>query len=300
MDRSYRFAIIRFAPNDARDERVNIGLLVSDGAGVDVRLGKRLDKVRAISSALDPAAVRALVENLEELHAEFRRACSSDEQIQRHIRQVGPLLISEVGEFNAPSPSLYELRIASLMNHLVDPEPAPRRVQVRRSKLVTEVRRFFRNERVLALRDEGLASHRIVPGLELADGLVADFVLKNGAMHVVETVDASSEDEALKRLIVDVAVAALTLEQARITFGQNGTTTRLVYDASSANELRGRPSLEAAENQGCELVNWASREDRTKFITTMASLAVPIPTTRRSKGETNFAEAGQQGRMLLN
>ena len=47
MAHYYKFAIVRLAPDDARDERVNIGLVVLADHGLDVRISKRLEKVRA-------------------------------------------------------------------------------------------------------------------------------------------------------------------------------------------------------------------------------------------------------------
>ena len=132
----------------------------------------------------------------------------------------------------------------------------------------------------MAKKDEDLSSHRILTAFELDDGLVADLVLKNGSMHVVETVDAASEDETAKRAISEVAVSALVLERARMRFGKDNTKAKLVYSASANLERVARPSLEAVENQGAQLVNWESADDRTKFIHSMAMLATPIPSKR--------------------
>jgi hypothetical protein len=64
-------------------------------------------------------------------------------------------------------------------------------------------------------------------------------------------------------------------------FGKTHTKGRLVYSASPALERVARPSLEAAEHQGAQLVNWDSADDRTKFIHSLAMLATPIPSKRK-------------------
>ena len=46
MDRDANFAIIQFAAHPARDERLNVGLIVFHKNSLDVRLSKRLDRVR--------------------------------------------------------------------------------------------------------------------------------------------------------------------------------------------------------------------------------------------------------------
>jgi hypothetical protein len=64
-------------------------------------------------------------------------------------------------------------------------------------------------------------------------------------------------------------------------FGENQMKGRLVYSASPALERVAMPSLQAAEHQGAQLVNWDSADDRTKFIHSLAMLATPIPSKRR-------------------
>ena len=66
-------------------------------------------------------------------------------------------------------------------------------------------------------------------------------------------------------------------------FGNSKTKARLVYNASPALEDVARPSLDAAANQGAELTNWASADDRHKFIYALTSLATPIVAHRRGR-----------------
>ena len=113
---------------------------------------------------------------------------------------------------------------------------------------------------------ENLDSHRIISNYEIAEGLEADFLLKNGAMHVIETVDASDDHTSARKIVSDIAVSALVLEQARMTFGENAARSNLVYDASSTLERIATPSLDAAAHQGAVLVNWASGDDRRRYI----------------------------------
>jgi hypothetical protein len=64
MGRSYKFAIIRFAPDETRGENLNIGVLIFRETDVDIRMTRRLDRVRAISGAVDLKSVESIVENL--------------------------------------------------------------------------------------------------------------------------------------------------------------------------------------------------------------------------------------------
>lgn len=283
MAHSYRFAIIRLAPDDGRDERLNIGAMVFNDQSIDVRIPPKLDKLRALSAAADADDLRNLIGAIVDIDARFRDA--GQESIEARytaLAAIPPIALSPLGTFVAHDQTAYEERIQSILKTMVFSEPALRRVREKRSKLLMQVKTVFRKERVLAKKDEDLSSHRIVPSFELDEGLVADLVLRNGAFHVVETVDASGDEGSLRKAISEVGIAALVIERARMRFGEKEVKARLVYSASATLEKIARPSLDAAEHQGAELVNWSSADERNKFINSMAMLATPVPRKGRN------------------
>jgi Protein of unknown function (DUF3037) len=283
MAHSYKFAIIRLAPDDGRDERLNVGAIVFNDQSVDVRIPPKLDKVRALSAAADTVVLHELISSFADLDARFRDA-GQDSVEARHsaVSAIGPLQLSALGTFAARDATAYEERIQAILKTMVLSEPALKKIRDKRSKLLKQVKTVFRQERVLAKKDEDLSSHRIVSSFELDEGLVADLVLRNGALHVVETVDASGDEGSLRKAISDVGIAALVLERARMKFGTDNVKGRLVYSASSSLERVARPSFDAAAHQGAELVNWASNDERNKFIHSMAMLATPVPKKGRN------------------
>lgn len=291
MAQSYSFAIVRLSPDDARDERLNIAAVIFTERGLDVRIGRHLDKVRAISAALDRATLEELLAGLARLDESVRLSGMADESVRASaMDRVGPLSMSRLGTFTTETAHDYELRVASIVRSLVDAEPALPRAKQKTSRLLTQLKAEFRREHVLAKRDEDLGSHRIVAGYELDEGLVADLVLQNGAMHVVETVDAS-QDTSVRRAITDIAVSALVLERARMRFGEKKTQARLVYNASSNIEQVARASLDAAEHQGAILTNWASADERGKLVHLLTSLATPTVRKKR-RGAIRFRNSG--------
>lgn len=284
MDRSYKFAIVRFAPDDIRGERLNIGVVIIGDESLDVRPSRRLEKVKAISAALDCDVLRNLLDNLKGVDEQGRGSgfASLQERID-NLSRIGPLSLSQIGTFVAEDSTAYEERVASILNRFVEPEPAPVRPRRKKTRLLTQIRRVFQRERVLARRDEGLDSHRIVSDYPLDEGLVADLVLRNSAYHVVETVDASGDEHSFRKTISEIAVSALVIERARMRFGESAIKARLVYTASSVVEKAAQPSLEAAANQGAELVNWASDDDRSRFVHSLSILATPFERNRKMK-----------------
>lgn len=295
MANFYNYAIVRLAPDDVRDERINIGIVVFADTGLDLRVAKRLDKVRAISAALDSQSLRELLDNIREMdkHLVLNEIPAVAKRAEL-ISRIGPLGLSQLGTFVADSADAYEARIESLMRALIEPEIAPSKIREKRSNLLTQVKQQFKQDRVLARKDEDISSHRIVTNYQLERGLIADLVLQNGAMHVIETVDASGDEDSLRKTVGEIGIAALVLEQARMKFGSD-TKARLVYNASIALEQVARPSLEAAAHQGAELVNWANAEERERFVHSISSLATP---TERKRG-THSVVNGRQPRLSV-
>jgi hypothetical protein len=299
MPQQFEFAILQLAPDRSRNERLNVAALVFRDDGLDVRISNRLEKVRALSAAINTESLRTLISNFARLD-DISRAegiVSVEDRISM-LNGTGPLAFTGIGFFEANSTTAYESRLTGIMQSLVESEPAPIRVKPKRTRLLSVVKSSFRRERVLAKKGEILDSHRFVQNYKLAEGLVADLILKNGAMHVVETVDFSSDDTSITKAIKDVAVSALVLEQARMNYGAEGTHSKLVYDASSSLEAAMTPSLEAAHHQGTELINWASQNDRDNFINGLSALAIPFEEAKKGR-KTRFT-ATTQSKLLLN
>lgn len=299
MARWYNFAIATLAAHSARNERLNVGIIIFQKDALDVRPAKNLDKIRAISAAIDTENLRASLLRLGSLDGVVRHDDNlNDDDRLVGLRSISAFELSPLNCFEAHSDVAYEQAISDILTKFVEPEPALLRKSIRRSRLLSSLKAAFKDERVLARRGEDLSAHRVVSGWQLAEGLSADLVLQNGAMHVIETVDAQSDELTLRKIISDVAVSALVLEQARMTFGDQATKARLVYSASSANEAIVTPSLLAAEHQGAQLINWASQDDRLRFISDIACLATPIEKPSKAKGRS--INASTQNRFSLN
>jgi hypothetical protein len=289
MGHIYEFAIARLSSTDSRDERLNVGVVVLRDDALDVRPARRLEKVRAMSAALDADQTREFLNSFVELDKHFADAGISDIKARLSLMTTGaPLTVSEFGTFIAENAEQYEGRIASLLRSMVEPEPGRVHAKEKRSRLLTEVKAAFRGRKVLARPGETVDSHRLVSKYEVDEGLTADLVLKNGVMHIVETVDASGGEESFRHTIAQIGVASLVLERALMRFGE-GTKKRLVYTASPAMERIAMPSLEAAHNQGAILTNWASSDDQRQFIEGLSLLAAPI---KRNSPRANLASFG--------
>jgi hypothetical protein len=282
MSHSYDYAIARLEANPSRGERLNLAIVVFDANGLTVHAGRNLEKIRAISSALDRSVIEQALSNLPVLDMNLREgdSLSLDKRLAA-LNDLSAVILSEPGRFFATTADMYDSTIQRLVTQLVEPEPAPpKKSKQKRSRLLTAVKTAFRTEKILARKGESLESHRVVLNEQLAEGLNADMLIINGAMHVVQTVDASHSERA-RGAIQDIGISALVFEQARIKYGPDDTKPRLVYSASAQLENSIGPALHAAEHQGADLINWESRDDRTRFIVDMSSLAEPTEPQKR-------------------
>src|SRR3954462_8654930 len=132
MAASFEFAIIKLTSGDARDERLNVGLAVFTQDGLDVRVSRRLERVRAFSGAVDLPTFKSLLERLRDLDGQLANRRSSVEDRLAFLSRLGPIHLSPAGQFTIEHPDLYEDRIAAILRTMVDPEPAPLRTREKR------------------------------------------------------------------------------------------------------------------------------------------------------------------------
>ena len=300
MDPCYRYAVAQFETDPLRNERLNLAIVILHDDSLEVRLPKSLDKLRAISAAIDLDLVRDHLNNLPDLDKIIRSQgkLNAGDRISL-LSDISAVGFSSLGEIFAPNDHLYNHQVDRLVSKLVEPEPAPLNKSKRRpTPLQADLKRMFKAERVLAQKGDTLETHKIVPNHAIAEGLSADFVLKNGSMHVVQTVDASQDEGSARRAIHSIGTSALVFEYARMTFGDQETKANLVYKAAISHERVIAPALDAAAHQGAKLINWESRDDRTRFVVELSSLAEP--TEVRNTRSFGNVHASTQSKLRLN
>jgi hypothetical protein len=105
----------------------------------------------------------------------------------------------------------------------------------------TYQRTTFKREKLLGHGDEAIDKHKVFRNIPAtSDGLLrADFVAKTRKMHVTETVDLRTDGDLSIGRMKDIAVAAVTLDEAKRFFGRN-TQRYFIYAAKSAAERQAR------------------------------------------------------------
>ncbi|WP_038933237.1 DUF3037 domain-containing protein [Bradyrhizobium japonicum] len=261
MARSFDFAVLRLAPDPLRGEAVNLGVVIFLEGGVDVRTGEILSRARAVYPAVTPDALREGVNLLKRLGA----VSLSTSERHRTLSRLGVFSLGELGHFTVEDDGRdsYEAHVARLMDLYA---AKPKRTAKPRplSRLQTQIRKVFRDERVLApVGDAGaIQEHKIVPDWPIPNrpSLKADLALRNRIMRVCEIVelklDEGKSPTALFEGVVtlDVAHKEVAAEQTVLAYLASGPSARI------------DEALSIARLHATDLVNWDNPAERETFL----------------------------------
>lgn len=262
MARSYNYAVLRLAPDPARGEAVNLGILVFRDEDVDVRLGEVMTRARALYPEVNADQLHEGVE----LFRRFGAVKLSVSDRHRTLSRLGLFALGELGYFTVDNDTstVYEQNVARLVRLFT---VAPRSVKTRRraiSPLGTTIRKLFRQEKVLASIGDAAAinEHKIVPEwpLPTRPSLQADLALRNTIMRVCEVVELPLGDEGMPPSAFFEGI--VTLDVARRE--ANATETVLAYRAVGPS-ARIDEALGIANPQN-RLVDWDDVIQRDEFL----------------------------------
>jgi hypothetical protein len=263
MARSCDFAVVKIAPDPIRDEALNGAIVVFRTEGLEVHLTPNPERLRTVVPSLS-------ADSLDELSSALRALdmpdLSTADRIQR-LRSLPGVTVSDHGTLLGEGDDQLQARVREVVSRMLTAMRAPSLPAPKITHLTKELVSTFKREKLLGRRGEAIEQHKIVRNVPVsADGtLRADFVAKNRKMHVTETVDLRTEGELTTARMKDIAVAALTLDEARRHFGKS-TQRYFIYAARSPAERQAQGYLRAAEHHAEHVFNFASRDDRAAYL----------------------------------
>lgn len=266
-----QYATLAHYPQPNRTEHVNIGLVVFlPDASVRLHLGQDLKKLRAIDPSADLPTVRSWEAGLPKmLHG------MGVEQARSFLRNFGHWSISPtLGCFAYRGEDQYLQRIATALHSLVATPPAPRRERTPTSRLHLDLKATFNAKGWLG---KNIDNHEIVERYPIGPMTTAEFALKNGTLHVIETLDLRSSNLSAKRN--DARSTALTLDMA-IQASQNKPPARYCILAGIDSPLM--PEAQDLMGRYCEsLVTWEHPEQMNALLHTLGQATgkpgIPMP-----------------------
>jgi hypothetical protein len=265
MAHSYNFAVVKFVPDEIRDEALNAAIVILGAEGLEVRVTPNPERLRAIAPKLGPDTLDELKKSLESLDI---KDLPTDKRISL-LRRLPGVIISEPGTLHAGTDVELRDHVDNLVNRLLTTVRAHATALAlpKATALVQELSTTFRKENLLGRGEEDLSKHKVVRNVAVsADGsLSADFVAKNRVMHVTETADLRAPGGISNSRLKDIAVAAVTLDEAKRKFGRS-TKRYFVYAGSASAEKQARGYLRAAEHHAEQIFNFASKIDRAAYL----------------------------------
>lgn len=263
------YGVLSHYPHPNRTEHVNIGLVVFRHDGeVRVHIGDDLRKLRAIDPKAHLDIVRGWEQGLPKMVEGMEPGAA-----HRFLQHFGTWRMSEsLGAFLYDSEDQYLERVQNALLSLVAPsrrEVAPRDPT---SRLHLDLKQRFQVKGWLG-RD--IDAHQIVARYPIGPEVSAEFALKNGRLHIIETLDLRTANVSQKR--TEAQAKALAFHMATRVDKQvaryavmAGTTSSL---AIGAREL----FTEYADR----VYSWESPQDMSDFFRTIGQATgrpeIPLP-----------------------
>jgi len=239
MAATYQYSLIRAVPDRRRGEWVNVGVVVFRPGGLDVRVIDNLTKLRMLCPELDSQAIKQLPEFWEAMCAGMQDA-NDCHALLANTPLVHP---SPMAQFLASEES-YQDAVKRIMRDLVDPPPQPRQ-RSSESKVQTMLKGMFKDAHILGDGPADIDRHRVVPHfpIDSSSGMLADFALKNGSMHITQVIDFRVKVDQLKAAKRgEAGLKAMGLVTAEKVY-KKGVVPMVVYAANPATLDIVQPSL---------------------------------------------------------
>lgn len=266
---TFQYAILSYQPDRARQERVNVGLVVFLGDRLDVRMLNSVNKVRALGVDVRPEDFAYMASALS-TYVDFSETVEKQHQIIATFSS--ELVVSdELSWFRLESPPQYESVIERLFERFVVPPCLPPN-RSRSGSLHKELATHFKKINLLGDDSRDIHRHLIVPRFPVVEeeNLYADFALKNGAFHITKLMDYQSGE--LNSKFHQSATSAVTLDQAKRRFG-SGTVCYFLYRADHERERQARAHIGLVSDYADQVLNLNSESDKAVYLSKITSAA---------------------------
>lgn len=226
--------LISYQPYPTRAEHCTLGVLVFDeNRRARAHLARNLKK----ATALDPQVTAdKLRESLERLVAEVNQAETAWDAFRNGIAAFR--FSKEAGFFQYATPADYDRQVEWLLQTAAEPR-AKVRAEPRRpkSRLFIELKSTFKAYGWLGEKPGDIDKHKVVTNYPVSEeeDLSAEFAMRNGVLHLVETVDFRTGMPSTKRM--EARGKALVFDSAK-ELGLS-TACTVVVAAPDRTEVKG-------------------------------------------------------------
>lgn len=268
---SLPFSLIRYKVDLHRQEVVNVGVVLFAENGPLVAVAPGQGKVLALNPNFPVQQVFDQTRRLADAVRSLWEDTASVDGVVQFFSTGGALSLTPPGRVERQNQSDAAI-IDELLRELVSP-PAKQRTRIAtKSRLHTELRTMFRQAKILGSSPEDINKHLVVPNypIDADTGLFAEFALRNGQLHVTETVDFRLSTPSTKRQ--EAQAKTLLLVEARQRVGRNKLQRYVVVTGASAEV---QSSLNLLAKHADDLIVRESQSDWQRYVSLMHKAARP-------------------------
>lgn len=283
MSEKVPFTLLQIVPDRLRGEALNIGIVLHTEAGPDLRLRMLPSRLKALA----PSYARADLDEWRQAWlAALQRFDKADQRWTWLKEAMAPLRLAETGgTISVESASDLEVQVEGLLERLVMPPRSlatTAKPRARRSGLNAQLTAWLRAQHLYSSKLQDLSKSRVVSGypLSMTEELFAEFALKNGAVHVIETLDLRGHNSYTKPLRNEASHKALVLDLAQDELQASSQRIAVVAADDYATM---KPAVSMLNRKASVLVSMDSATDRqwlADFVSKslhLSTLLTPIP-----------------------
>lgn len=277
-EKTLKFALVRYRPDSARQEIVNIGTVVFTTDGPLITITGNLLKLLAIDPNLSLLRVHEESAILgRALTALWQNGTSVESMVQLLGKSMSGITLSFLGMINTDGRDVSDV-ISELQRDLVLPPIEKKSKKIPRiSRLHTELRAIFKNAKMLGSNPDDIDNHLVVLNypIDVDVGLYAEFALQNGKLHITETVDFRGGEHAVKKR--EAESKTLLLVRALERVGKSDLLRHVVVSGATAAT---QASINLLSRYADDLIVRESTEDWDRYVSAMARAARVDPGMR--------------------
>lgn len=267
-----QYALLLINPTIDRLDTVVIGAIFKSPKGWEVRVASSAQKMRAI----DPSFPDSKLIHTHDLALKEAQRVGDFSELKSVFKasRLGIKVDEFIGEFGYEDDADYQSQVLAVMTESVNP-PTLAQANVapitrRRNIVQRNLRDRFKGLGLWSRKSQDINSHRIVENypVSLEHGIHADFALRNGVMHITETMDFEVQNSQKGKREQAQAKTLILMESAK-TFG-DGTKTYAVIAGSSRADVQ--PSIKLLADHA-SVFALESAADMKIYLDKMADLA---------------------------
>jgi hypothetical protein len=266
------YSLLLINPAIERLDTVVVGALFRREGRWDVRVAASVAKMQAINPSFPQSKLLHTSQLAEELVSTYGEIARLREYLES--ARLGVTVDRFVGRFTYESEAEYQHQVRAVLSESVNPptfaqsNAAP--VSRRRNVVRRNLRQHFKARGLWSRRDHDIAQHKVVESFPVSEdhGIFAEFALRNGAMHITETIDF--EMQSLKDKRLSAQAKAFVLTESQRVFGDD--TQRYVVTAGGDRD-DARLSVHLLRDFATRMFALESHDDMREYVDLIAAAA---------------------------